>query len=123
MESRKHEYATSEVAKMVGVDKRTLYRWLYDQRLPEPRQIKVGRVKFRIWTDIDVQRALELRQEMRRGRPLQNEEVKIDRRLLDVHAQLKWYSHAIVLSGKERKALTVLQNGLSERLVKEGLKW
>jgi predicted DNA-binding transcriptional regulator AlpA len=123
MESRKKEYATSEVAKIVQLNKRTLYRWLYDKRLPEPRQLSIGRTKIRLWSDKDLKRVIELKQQMRRGRPSAKNEVNVDRRLLDFYAQLKWYSRVPDLIDKEKRAVAILQQELATRLIKKGLQW
>jgi excisionase family DNA binding protein len=53
--SRLHnnEYSTNDVAKILGVSVRTLYRMLASGRIPEPRRNETnGR---RAWSEIDVQ--------------------------------------------------------------------
>ncbi len=50
------EYSTVQVARMLGVHKVTLQRWLLSGRVAEPRKVRVGRVNARIWTDRDVER-------------------------------------------------------------------
>jgi len=119
----KREYSTSEVAGLLGVDKRTLYRWLYSKRLPEPRFAKAGTVALRVWSDQDIKRAAELKAQLRRGRPQKGEKAKLDSRLLSFHSQLEWYGRAMKLEGNERSALHVLLGGLSDRLRKVGLLW
>lgn len=50
-------YSTAQVAKILGISIRTLYRMLEDGRLAEPmRNPSNG---YRIWTDVDV-RAIRL---------------------------------------------------------------
>jgi hypothetical protein len=51
------EYSTVQVARMIGVHKLTLLRWLYAHRLPEPRHSKKGGQDVRIWSDQDLARA------------------------------------------------------------------
>ncbi len=62
-------YATAQVARMVGVHKVTLQRWLLAGKLAEPRRISNGGVDARIWTDRDVERVRKYKQEnYRKGR-------------------------------------------------------
>jgi len=49
--------STSEVAKVIGISKLTLIRWLLAGGLKEPRRVKQGGVELRLWSDADVERA------------------------------------------------------------------
>ena len=49
-------YFTGQVARMVGIHKVTLKRWLLDGKVREPRRISNGGIQARIWTDRDVER-------------------------------------------------------------------
>ncbi len=49
-------YSTKQVARIVGVNKRTLTRWLRSGKLKEPRRIRGGGIDARIWTAHDVER-------------------------------------------------------------------
>ena len=49
-------YSTAQVARMVGVHKVTLQRWLLSGKVREPRRIRNGGVNARIWTNRDVER-------------------------------------------------------------------
>jgi excisionase family DNA binding protein len=46
-------YRSSQVAKILGMSSRTLYRMLADGRIPEPMRNPENR--YRIWTDVDLQ--------------------------------------------------------------------
>ena len=49
-------YKTSDVAKMVGVTKETLYKWLRQGKIPEPdRDYR----NYRIWTEADIRNCLK----------------------------------------------------------------
>ena len=49
-------YKTSEVAKVVGVTKETLYKWLRQGKIPEPdRDYR----NYRIWTEADIRNCLK----------------------------------------------------------------
>ena len=62
-------YSTVQVARMIGVHKVTLQRWLLDGKLREPRRISNGGVDARVWTDRDVERARKYKEEnYRKGR-------------------------------------------------------
>jgi len=51
-------YSTAEVAKVIGVSKKTLLRWLWDGKVAEPKQtVTMGRVDARIWSAADLERA------------------------------------------------------------------
>jgi len=46
-------YLSSQVAKILGVSSRTLYRMLADGRIPEPMRNPENR--YRLWTEVDIQ--------------------------------------------------------------------
>jgi len=50
-------YSTAQVAKMVGVHKMTLIRWLLAGKIAEPRRLMNAGIDARIWNDQDVERA------------------------------------------------------------------
>jgi DNA-binding transcriptional MerR regulator len=52
----KRTYSTAQVARMAGVHKATLLRWLYAGSIQEPKRHSNGGVDARIWSDRDVQR-------------------------------------------------------------------
>jgi len=55
----KQTYSTAQVAKALGVSKRTLLRWLYAGKISEPEKQTFGGVESRVWTDSDLSRAKE----------------------------------------------------------------
>jgi len=54
---RKQIYSTAEVARMIGVHKVTLVRWLLAGRLAEPRRSSLGGQVLRLWSERDLARA------------------------------------------------------------------
>jgi excisionase family DNA binding protein len=46
-------YRSAQVAKILGMSSRTLYRMLADGRIPEPMRNPDNR--YRVWTDVDLQ--------------------------------------------------------------------
>ena len=55
-------YSTGDVAKAIGVDKKTLLRWLAAEELPEPKTTTIGKIEYRIWSEKDLQRAKQYRE-------------------------------------------------------------
>jgi phage antirepressor YoqD-like protein len=54
----KVSHSTAEVAKAIGVSKKTLLRWLWDSKIAEPKQtVTMGHVDARIWSAADLERA------------------------------------------------------------------
>src|SRR6202007_231664 len=52
---------TGEVARLIGVCKTTLLRWIRVGLLPEPPFVEIGRVRVRMWHKADLMRALQHR--------------------------------------------------------------
>lgn len=62
-------YSTVEVARLTGVHKATLLRWLYSKRLREPRRLRVDHQEYRVWSQTDLRRVVEFKKENYRKRP------------------------------------------------------
>ena len=58
-----NRFTTKQVAEKVGVDRRTLVRWLKAGKFPEPRRISAGGVEARVWSDRDVARLVRYKTE------------------------------------------------------------
>src|SRR5690348_10222070 len=50
-------YSSMEMARALGITKRTLYRWLYDGVLPEPARISIGGSTIRLWSEAELKKA------------------------------------------------------------------
>ncbi len=62
-------YSTVQVARMLGVHKVTLQRWLLDGKVAEPNRVRIGNIESRIWTDSDVEHVRRYKQKnYRKGR-------------------------------------------------------
>ena len=48
--------STNEVAKLVGIGRGTLERWLGEGKVPRPKPLRVGDKIFRLWTNRDIER-------------------------------------------------------------------
>jgi len=60
-------YSTAQAARLTGVSKNTLLRWLYAGHLPEPHRTRVGGIVWRVWSQEDIERARRLKVKMRPG--------------------------------------------------------
>jgi MerR HTH family regulatory protein len=64
-----NSYSTLEVARMVGIDKQTLLRWLWAGKVLEPKCYVSGGIKLRHWTDRDIERVRDYKEvNYRKGR-------------------------------------------------------
>jgi len=54
MNKMKENLGTAEVAAQCGISKRTLLRWLYSGKLPEPKRLQVGGTDVRVWSEKDL---------------------------------------------------------------------
>jgi hypothetical protein len=50
------KYSTMQVARLVGIGRITLLRWLKLQPYLEPGRIRIGEIDARVWTGRDVKR-------------------------------------------------------------------
>jgi hypothetical protein len=50
------KYSTMQVARLVGIGRITLLRWLKLKPDLEPGRIRIGEIDARVWTDHDVER-------------------------------------------------------------------
>ena len=50
-------YSTSQVAKMLGVQRPNLQRAIRQERFSPPPLVKVGELEVRLWSEKDVERA------------------------------------------------------------------
>lgn len=55
-------YSTAQVAHKIGVDKKTLLRWLYSGKVTEPKIIRTPGSIVRVWSEADLSRLTEYRQ-------------------------------------------------------------
>ena len=48
--------STEEVAQLVGISRVTLERWLASGKIPLPKTLRIGKSKFRHWSNQDIKR-------------------------------------------------------------------
>ena len=62
-------YSTMQVARIVGIGRMTLLRWLKTGKVAEPRRIGNGGVEARVWTARDVEKVRRYKEKFyRKGR-------------------------------------------------------
>ncbi|MEE8609103.1 MAG: MerR family transcriptional regulator [Nitrospiraceae bacterium] len=61
--------STDEVARTIGVNPATLWRWLSGGKLKPPKALRVGQKVFHFWTDRDIERVKRYKKKFyRKGR-------------------------------------------------------
>ena len=55
-------YSTGQVAKALGVSKKTILRWLVNGELREPDTLALGKIDYRVWSKNDIDRAKKHRE-------------------------------------------------------------
>lgn len=64
----KKDYSISEVARIVGVNRRTLQRWILNKQIPSPKVEIVGGKLKKSWTAAEVAQITEHKQATYRGK-------------------------------------------------------
>jgi len=66
-------YSTVQVARKIGVDKKTLLRWLYAGKIAEPKRVRTPGSIIRVWAERDLERVARFKeQNYRKGRGRKN---------------------------------------------------
>jgi excisionase family DNA binding protein len=61
--------STAEVARLVGVSKKTILRWVWQGKISEPKHLMEGGQDVRIWHQRDIARARQYKEaNYRKGR-------------------------------------------------------
>jgi predicted DNA-binding transcriptional regulator AlpA len=61
--------STSDVARLVGVSKKTILRWLWEGKVPEPKHLTGGGQDVRVWNARDIAKAAQYKEaNYRKGR-------------------------------------------------------
>jgi predicted site-specific integrase-resolvase len=61
--------STSDVARLVGVSKKTILRWLWEGKVPEPKHSTGGGQDVRVWNARDIAKAAKYKEaNYRKGR-------------------------------------------------------
>jgi len=61
-------YSTQQAAKKLGIDARSLNRYIAAKKIRAPALSRVGGVKVRLWSDRDIQRVRQLLPKIANGR-------------------------------------------------------
>jgi len=62
------QYSTREAAQRLGLDWRTLQRYLAAKKIPAPPVQEIGGGKFRAWADKDIERVRKILPKIKNGR-------------------------------------------------------
>jgi len=62
-------YSTQEVAKLLGIHKSTLLRWLYSARIAEPKHATIAMQNHRVWSERDLKRVEKFKEASYRKKP------------------------------------------------------
>jgi hypothetical protein len=61
-------YSTQQAAKKLGIDARSLNRYIAAKKVPAPPMTRVGGVKVRLWADQDIEQIRKLLPKIANGR-------------------------------------------------------
>jgi len=61
-------YSTQQAAKKLGIDARSLNRYIAAKKVPAPPMTRVGGVKVRLWADQDIAKTRKLLPKIANGR-------------------------------------------------------
>jgi len=70
--------STREAAKKLGLQTRTLSRYIQAGKLPAPKMAKAGGMTLHLWTEEDVERARKLLPKIANGRKTWRQKKKTD---------------------------------------------
>ncbi len=63
-----NRYSTREAAQKLGLDWRTIQRYIASKKIPAPPVERLGGGKYRVWTDRDIERVRRLLPKIANGR-------------------------------------------------------
>jgi excisionase family DNA binding protein len=69
-------FSTREAANRLGLQTRTLSRYIQAGKLPAPRMVKSGGMTLHLWTERDIERAREMLPKIANGRKTRHKKVK-----------------------------------------------
>ncbi len=61
-------YSTTQAAKRLGIDAKTLSRYIADKKVPTPRFLESGKVTHHVWTEAEVESLRKLLPKIANGR-------------------------------------------------------
>jgi excisionase family DNA binding protein len=69
-------FSTREAAKKLGLQTRTLSRYIQAGKLPAPQMVKSGGMTLHLWTEKDIENARELLPKIANGRKTRHKKIK-----------------------------------------------
>lgn len=70
-------YTTREAARRLAIHLVTLHRYILDGKVPAPKVQIAGGVKFRVWSDRDIERVQELLPKIANGRKTRHQKKQL----------------------------------------------
>lgn len=61
-------WSTGDAARKIGVSRQTLQAWIDNKRISTPELKQVGRIRVRLWTDRDIEKARKFKGTLKPGR-------------------------------------------------------
>jgi excisionase family DNA binding protein len=61
-------FSTGEAAKKLGLQTRTLSRYIQAGKIPAPKMAKTGKMTLHLWTEADIERVRKLLPKIANGR-------------------------------------------------------
>ena len=62
------QHSTRQAAKKLGIDLRTLNRYIAARKIPLPLVTRVGEIRVRLWTEADIEKVREILPRIQNGR-------------------------------------------------------
>ncbi len=62
------QYSTRQTAKKLGIDLRTLNRYIAAKKVPAPKTVQLGEMKVHAWSEKDIERMRKLLPKVENGR-------------------------------------------------------
>jgi predicted DNA-binding transcriptional regulator AlpA len=69
----KKSYSTEAVAKVIGVSRQLLHKWMNAGHIAKPQSVDFGERSILLWTAADIERARKFKGTLKSGRPRKKE--------------------------------------------------
>jgi len=73
-------FSTGEAAKKLGLQTRTLSRYIQAGKLPAPKMVRTSGMTLHLWTEKDIERARKLLPKIANGRKTRHKKTKTQRK-------------------------------------------
>jgi uncharacterized ferredoxin-like protein len=73
-------YSTRQTARKLGIDGRSLSRYIAAKKVPAPKVQKIGEIKVRLWSEEDIEKVRKLLPRIANGRKTRYQKQQTKRR-------------------------------------------